>query len=92
MESENHSLEQYLHAHIPLSAAMGVSVVQVADEAITLSAPLEPNINHRDTVFGGSASASSKRWLGFPIGSHVQQPHAPPLLRKRSTHRLVSRA
>ena len=26
-------------------------------ESVTLSAPLEPNINHKSTVFGGSASA-----------------------------------
>lgn len=50
-------LEQYLHDHIPLSKAMQVSVVSVAEEAVVLSAPLAPNINHRDTVFGGSASA-----------------------------------
>lgn len=50
-------LEQYLHEHIPLSKAMQVSVVSVAQEAVVLRAPLAPNINHRDTVFGGSASA-----------------------------------
>lgn len=50
-------LEQYLHDHIPLSLAMGVKVVSASDDEVTLSAPLEPNINHRDTVFGGSASA-----------------------------------
>lgn len=50
-------LEQYLHDHIPLSKAMLVTVVSVAEEAVVLSAPLAPNINHRDTLFGGSASA-----------------------------------
>ncbi len=50
-------LEHYLHRHIPLSKAMAVSVTSVTDDAITLGAPLEPNINHRETVFGGSASA-----------------------------------
>ena len=50
-------LEAYLHAHIPLSAAMQVSVVEIGPEAVVLGAPLAPNINHRDTVFGGSASA-----------------------------------
>ena len=50
-------LEQYMHKHIPLSKAMAVSVVSVTDSAVTLQAPLEPNINHRETVFGGSASA-----------------------------------
>lgn len=50
-------LEKYLHGHIPLSKAMEVAVVQVQPEGVILSAPLAPNINHRDTVFGGSASA-----------------------------------
>jgi thioesterase domain-containing protein len=50
-------LEAYLHDHIPLSKAMQVSVDAVAPDAVVLRAPLAPNINHRDTVFGGSASA-----------------------------------
>jgi thioesterase domain-containing protein len=50
-------LQQYLHAHIPLSAAMHVSVLDVSTDAVRLAAPLAPNINHRETVFGGSASA-----------------------------------
>jgi thioesterase domain-containing protein len=50
-------LERYLHEHIPLSKAMQVSVVSVQTDGVTLRAPLAPNINHRDTVFGGSASA-----------------------------------
>ena len=50
-------LEHYLRAHIPLSGAMEVSVVSVQHDAVMLRAPLAPNINHRETVFGGSASA-----------------------------------
>jgi thioesterase domain-containing protein len=50
-------LEKYLHEHIPLSSAMQISVVSVNEEAVVLAAPLAPNINHRATVFGGSASA-----------------------------------
>lgn len=50
-------LERYLHEHIPLSSAMQVSVDAASGEGVTLGAPLSPNINHRDTVFGGSASA-----------------------------------
>lgn len=51
------SLEKYLHEQIPLSAAMQVSVHSATMESVILSAPLEPNINHKSTVFGGSASA-----------------------------------
>lgn len=52
-----YSLEKYLHKQIPLSAAMKVSVQPATIESVILSAPLEPNINHKSTVFGGSASA-----------------------------------
>lgn len=50
-------LQRYLHDHIPLSRAMEVEVVEATDNGVTLAAPLAPNINHRETVFGGSASA-----------------------------------
>ncbi|MEW6721591.1 MAG: YiiD C-terminal domain-containing protein, partial [Thermodesulfobacteriota bacterium] len=51
------SLKKYLHERIPISRAMGVEVVEATFDRVTLAAPLAPNINHRDTVFGGSASA-----------------------------------
>ncbi len=50
-------LEKYLHDHIPLSKAMEVSVLIKDDNEVVLRAPLAPNINHRETVFGGSSSA-----------------------------------
>jgi thioesterase domain-containing protein len=50
-------LERYLHQHIPLSAAMGVRVLQAAPQHVQLAAPLAPNLNHLDTLFGGSAAA-----------------------------------
>ena len=50
-------VERYLHEHIPLSKAMAVSVASVEPNEVVLRAPLAPNINHRETVFGGSASA-----------------------------------
>lgn len=50
-------LEHYLHAHIPLSRAMQVHVEKVEEASVVLSAPLAPNLNHRETLFGGSASA-----------------------------------
>lgn len=51
------ALRDYLYQHIPLSHAMQVSVIEANFDRVCLSAPLAPNINHRDTVFGGSASA-----------------------------------
>jgi thioesterase domain-containing protein len=50
-------LERYLHEQIPLSAAMGVGVRVARPEWVQLTAPLAPNVNHADTVFGGSAAA-----------------------------------
>jgi thioesterase domain-containing protein len=50
-------LQRYLHDHIPLSKAMEVEVAEATDNGVALAAPLAPNINHRETVFGGSASA-----------------------------------
>lgn len=43
--------------HIPLAQAMGVSVIDLSQTVVRLSAPLNPNINHRSTAFGGSISA-----------------------------------
>ena len=50
-------LEAYLHEQIPLSKAMQVSVAEASPDRVVLGAPLAPNINHRETVFGGSAAA-----------------------------------
>ena len=49
-------LEEYLHKNLPISSAMQVAAIDLSNESVILSAPLEPNINHCGTVFGGSAS------------------------------------
>jgi thioesterase domain-containing protein len=51
------AIEAYLHEHIPVSAAMEVRVDAAEPDLVTLSAPLEPNVNHRSTVFGGSCAS-----------------------------------
>ena len=56
LESE---VEAYLHLHIPLSAYMGASVLLADDDSVRIRFPLEPNINHRQTVFGGSESSAA---------------------------------
>jgi len=50
-------MESYLHRHIPLSASIGVRVVELEPERVVLEAPLSPNLNHRETAFGGSVAA-----------------------------------
>jgi len=57
MSMPTNDLQAYLHAHIPLSNAMQVRVLEITADSVLLAAPLAPNINHRETVFGGSASA-----------------------------------
>ena len=51
------ALQRYLHEEIPISQAMGVSVLHAGPDGVRLGMPLAPNLNHRGTVFGGSASA-----------------------------------
>lgn len=50
-------LESYLREHIPLANFMQVSVVSLDRESVVVGAPLAPNINVHQTLFGGSASA-----------------------------------
>ena len=51
------ALQHYLHAQMPLSRAMGVRVLHADAGSVLLAAPLEANLNHRQTFFGGSAAA-----------------------------------
>jgi len=48
------SLQSILHTEIPLTRKMKISVVRCDAKLVELSAPLEPNINHKCTAFGGS--------------------------------------
>lgn len=58
------AVEAYLHEHIPLAAAMGVRVIAATVHEVILEAPLEPNLNHRDTASG----AVSPRCRSSPAG------------------------
>lgn len=59
MAADEHeqALEVYLYKHIPISKAMGLTAISASTQRVCLSAPLEPNINHKSTVFGGSLQA-----------------------------------
>lgn len=65
-------LERYLHEHIPISRPLGVRVVAAGADVVRLGAPLEPNLNHRQTAFGGSLSAlailAAWSWLYLRLG------------------------
>jgi len=71
------SLQQSLYERIPLSRAMGVTVLQANPQCVVLGAPLAPNVNHSGTVFGGSASAVAvlAAWSMVEVGLQaVAQP------------------
>lgn len=53
------AVEKYLHHKIPISVRMGVRVRLATLERVDLWLPLQPNINHEETVFGGSAAAAA---------------------------------
>jgi thioesterase domain-containing protein len=50
-------LERTLHAEIPLTRAMGVRVVRADHSGLVLGAALAPNLNHKQTAFGGSLNS-----------------------------------
>jgi len=51
------ALQADLWREIPLSAAMGVTVVEAGHDGVSLQAPLALNGNHQATAFGGSLYA-----------------------------------
>jgi len=69
-------LERTLHAEIPLTRAMGVRVAHFDATGLTLRAPLEPNINHKSTAFGGSLAtlATLAGWGLLQLLLHEQLP------------------
>lgn len=54
---EPREIEQFFHAKIPLTAAMGVRVESYDAQRLVLTAPLDANHNHLGTAFGGSLAA-----------------------------------
>ncbi len=47
-------LQEVLHSEIPLTKEIGIEVRKYVDLSLTMFAPLENNINHKSTAFGGS--------------------------------------
>lgn len=50
-------LTAYLHAQIPVTAALGTRVEHYDGASVRISAPLARNVNHLGTAFGGSLAA-----------------------------------
>ncbi|MDH5543896.1 MAG: thioesterase domain-containing protein [Nitrospinota bacterium] len=53
-EKISRELEEVMQAEIPMAKAMGIGVKSYDGTTLKLCAPLEPNINHKKTAFGGS--------------------------------------
>jgi thioesterase domain-containing protein len=50
-------IQELFYSKIPITRDMGVVVEQYDGERLVLSAPLEANVNHLGTAFGGSLNA-----------------------------------
>lgn len=50
----NSNLQNILHTEIPLTKSIGIEIAESTDLSLSLSAPLDNNINHKCTAFGGS--------------------------------------
>lgn len=79
-------LEHYLHHHIPISQAMGITVATAAPDTIELRAALRPNLNHRDTAFGGSVASLAvlAGWSLLRVGLDNYRP-TPQIVIQRSS-------
>ena len=51
------ALRAALANEIPISNSIGLTIESFNQNGLTLSAPLAPNINHKDTAFAGSLNA-----------------------------------
>ncbi len=51
--------QKRIHDEIPLSRALGIEVHSWDGHSLLISAPLEPNINHQGTGFGGSVYSAA---------------------------------
>ncbi|MDR0226876.1 MAG: thioesterase domain-containing protein [Burkholderiaceae bacterium] len=54
MNSDSDYLESILHHDIPLTRDMGLTVLDWQNGRLRLGLPLQPNLNHKHTMFGGS--------------------------------------
>ncbi len=52
-------LQEVIHHEIPLSRQIGLTAHSYDGVALALSAPLEPNVNHKSTAFAGSLTAAA---------------------------------
>lgn len=75
-EDRLRALEATLHREIPLTRAMGVTVVRCDARGLMLAAPLAANLNHKKTAFGGSLAALATL-AGWGLLQLLLHDHAP---------------
>lgn len=84
------ALQDFLSRHLPLTAAMGVKVECACADCVDLRVPLQPNLNHELTAFGGSISTvgilAGWGWLWTQL--HTRDP-MPRLIIGHSTTRYI---
>src|SRR5690606_6382563 len=59
MSRDSRYLEAILHHDIPLTRSLGLRVEQWENHELRLQVPLQPNINHKSSMFGGSLYCAS---------------------------------
>lgn len=52
-----YEFEQFLHKQIPITKAMGISVLEFSPSKVKVLAKLRQNLNHKGTAFGGSINS-----------------------------------
>ena len=55
--SRTRQIEELFYSKIPITRALGVVVEDYDGQRLVLSAPLDKNVNHLCTAFGGSLNA-----------------------------------
>lgn len=46
--------QEYIETKIPITKHMGMEIKELSRESVRVGLPLEPNLNHHDSAFGGS--------------------------------------
>jgi thioesterase domain-containing protein len=52
-----HDVNAYLARHVPITRAMGIRLRSFDADGVTMTAPLEPNINDKGIAFGGTLAS-----------------------------------
>ncbi len=82
-----HEFTDYLHRNIPLTAALGAQVRRIEPGLVEITAPLKPNLNHRNTAFGGSLATLGilSGWALLHLGLRAQSLQARIVIQKSDT-------